>query len=130
MIQTAEGARLGAPMARQVADRFHLLQNLADVLTDVFRAYAPQLARVNAQHTRAPTPVHDPAYPATVPSISAVPLAPQQPSTRAMALTASRQARRVACHEQVWTYHRQGLDTRCDGSPGRAQSAHRAAVSP
>jgi transposase len=37
----AEAARTGAPAARQVADRFHLLQNLADVLTDVFRAHAP-----------------------------------------------------------------------------------------
>jgi transposase len=37
----AEAARLGAPTACQVADRVHLLQNLADVLTDVFRAHAP-----------------------------------------------------------------------------------------
>jgi transposase len=104
----AEGARLGAPMARQVADRFHLLQNLADALTQVFTAHTPQLARVNAQHISAPTPVHDPAYPATIPSISAVPLAPQQPSTRAVALAASRRAQRVACYQQVWMYHRQG----------------------
>jgi Transposase/zinc-finger of transposase IS204/IS1001/IS1096/IS1165 len=61
----AEAARLGAPAACQVADRFHLLQNLADVLTDVFRAHAPQLARVNTQHLTAPTPVHDPADLAT-----------------------------------------------------------------
>ena len=63
----AEAARLGAPTALQVADRFHLLQNLADVLTDVFRAHAPQLARVNAQDTAMPPPVHDPASPATDP---------------------------------------------------------------
>jgi transposase len=78
----AEAARLGAPAACQVADRFHLLQNLADVLTDVFRAHAPQLARVNTQHLTAPTPVHDPADPATDPRRSTVPLAPPQPSTR------------------------------------------------
>ena len=42
----AEAVRLGAPAACQVADRFHLLQNLADVLTDVYRAHAPQLAHV------------------------------------------------------------------------------------
>ena len=45
----AEATRLGAPLACEVADRFHLLQNLPDVLTDVFRAHAPQLARINAQ---------------------------------------------------------------------------------
>jgi transposase len=104
----AEAARLGAPAACQVADRFHLLQNLADVLTDVFRAHAPQLARVTAQHSRAPTPVPDPAYPVTVPTLSTVPLAPPQPSTRAVALAAARRAQRVAHYEQVWTYHRQG----------------------
>jgi hypothetical protein len=52
------------------------------VLTDVFRAHAPQLARVNTQHLTAPTPVHDPADPATDPRRSTVPLAPPQPSTR------------------------------------------------
>ena len=104
----AEAARLGAPAACQVADRFHLLQNLADVLTDVFRAHAPQLARVNTQHLTAPTPVHDPADPATDPRRSTVPLAPPQPSTRALALAAARRAQRVATYEQVWTSHRQG----------------------
>ena len=103
----AEASRLGAPTARQVADRFHLLQNLADVLTDVFRAHAPQLARVTAQHTRAPTPVHDPAHPAA-PCPSTVRLAPPRPSTRAQALAAARRAQRVTAYEQVWSSHRQG----------------------
>jgi transposase len=104
----AEAARLGAPTACQVADRFHLLQNLADVLTDVFRGHAPRLARVHTQHLTAPTPVHDPADPATDPRRSTVPLAPPQPSTRAVALAAARRAQRVATYEQVWTSHRQG----------------------
>jgi transposase len=104
----AEAARLGAPTACQVADRFHLLHNLADVLTDVFRAHAPQVARINARSTAVPTPLHDPASPAIDTSPAAVPLAPQQPSTRAMALAAARRAQRVATYEQVWTSHRQG----------------------
>jgi transposase len=109
----SEAARIGAPLALQVADRFHLLQNLADVLTDVFRTHAPQLARINAVHTHAPTSVLDPDDPAAVPSITAVPIAPPPPSTRAAALAAVRRAQRVAQYEQVWTYHRQGwtLDT-------------------
>jgi len=104
----AEAARLGAPAACQVADRFHLLQNLADTLTQVFTAHATQLAQLEARRTADPTPLHNPADPATVPGIAAVPLAPPQPSTRAAALAAARRAQRVATYEQVWTYHRQG----------------------
>jgi transposase len=104
----AEAARLGAPAARQVADRFHLLQNLADVLTDVFRAHAPQLAHLNAQGTAVPMPLHDPADPATGPRCRTVPLAPPQPSSRALALAAARRAQRVTAYEQVWSDHRQG----------------------
>ncbi|HSF33613.1 MAG TPA: transposase [Candidatus Tectomicrobia bacterium] len=74
----AEAARLGAPLACEVADRFHLLQNLADALTDVFQAHAPQLARINAQCIAVPTLLHDPAFPATD-RLSTVPLAPPQP---------------------------------------------------
>jgi transposase len=91
-----------------VADRFHLLQNLADVLTDVFRAHAPQLAHLNAQGTAVPTPLHDPADPATGPRCRTVPLAPPQPSSRAQALAAARRAQRVTAYEQVWSDHRQG----------------------
>jgi transposase len=102
----AEAARLGAPAACQVADRFHLLQNLADGLTDVFRVHAPQLARVHTQHLTAPPLVHDPADPATGPRRSTAPLAPPQPSTRAVAFAAARRAQRVATYEQVWISHR------------------------
>lgn len=87
----AEAARTRAPEALQVADRFHLLQNLVDVLTDVFRTHASQLARVSAERTNAPTPVLDPAYPATVPSIAA-----------------TRWAQRMAHYQQGWMFHRQG----------------------
>jgi transposase len=104
----AEAARLGAPAACQVADRFHLLHNLAEVLTDVFRAHTPQLARINAQCTAVPTPLHDPADPAAGSGLATVPLAPPQPSIRAAALAAARRAQRVAQYERVWTYHRQG----------------------
>jgi transposase len=95
-------------MALQVADRFHLLHNLAEVLTDVFRAHAPQFARVNAHDRMTPTPVHDPADLATAPSLSSVPLAPPQSSTTAARLARQRRTQRWAHYHQVWTYHQQG----------------------
>jgi transposase len=41
-----EGARRGAPQALQVADRFHLLKNLSEVLQKVFRSHSALLARI------------------------------------------------------------------------------------
>lgn len=44
----AEGARQGAPEATQVADRFHLLQNLAEALDQVFTTHGQVLNAVKA----------------------------------------------------------------------------------
>jgi transposase len=104
----AEAARLGAPAACQVADRFHLLQNLADILTQVFMAHAPQLARINPPRMAAPTPVHDPTCPVVAPQPASVPLAPPQSSTAAARLARQRRTQRWAYYQQVWTHHRQG----------------------
>jgi transposase len=104
----AEAARLGAPAACQVADRFHLLHHLADVLTQVFTAHAPLLARVNPPHVAAPTPVHDPTGPTVAPEPVSVPLAPPQSSTAAARLARQRRTQRWAQSHQVWRYHPQG----------------------
>jgi transposase len=104
----AEAARLGAPTACQVADRFHLLQHLAAVLTQVFTAQAPQLAHLNAQRTTEPTPLHDPACVAGAPARSAVLIAPQPSSSAAARLARQRRTRRWAHYHQVWMYHQQG----------------------
>jgi transposase len=49
-----DGARAGAPQAAQVADRFHLLQNLAEALDQVFSAHGPALKEVSEARSRTP----------------------------------------------------------------------------
>jgi len=96
----AEGARHGAPAATQVADRFHLLQNLKDVLDHVFTLHEKTLDAVNATRRPQPVPFSDKALAVSVPP-HAIPLPVQQRA-------AERHARRQALHTQVWALHRQG----------------------
>ena len=50
----AEAARLGAPHAVQVADRFHLLRNLREALEHVLARHTPVLEQAFRQHTPGP----------------------------------------------------------------------------
>ena len=52
----AEGARLGAPQAQQVADRFHLLMNLRDAVERYLEKYRAQLTVQVAKATRPSSP--------------------------------------------------------------------------
>jgi transposase len=99
----AEGARHGAPGATQVADRFHVLQNLAEALTQVFTTHSPALDAVDAAVRQLPVPLPD----GTV----AVPVPPPPIPARAEQQAAQRAANRQARYEQVWTLHRQGWTT-------------------
>ena len=96
----AEGARQGAPAATQVADRFHLLQNLREALDQVFLTHSPVLDAVNETLCQPPVPLSEGALAVLVPPHD-IPLPAQQ-------RTAQRHARRQAQHTQVWTLHRQG----------------------
>lgn len=51
----AKGIRLGAPDAIQVADRFHLLQNLAETLYQVFGMHGKAIKVVEETHTQRET---------------------------------------------------------------------------
>jgi transposase len=87
----ADGARQRAPDAIQVADRFHLLQNLAEALDQVFNAHSHALAAVNEALRQAPVAQpHD-----TV----AVLVPPPSRSRMAQELVHQRHARRRALHQ-------------------------------
>ncbi len=88
----AEGARRGAPAARHVADRFHLVKNLGDELVQVLQQHRRVLDQV--------------AVPTDVqkgdggPSVASTPPTPRaDPVLR---------ARRLACYEQVVALQAQG----------------------
>src|SRR6266446_7728874 len=96
----AEGARQGASEAIQVADRFHLLQNLREALDQVFITHSPILDAVNETMRQQPVPLPDGAM--------AVPVPPHDIPLLAQQRAAQRQARRQALHTQVWALHHQG----------------------
>jgi transposase len=99
----AEGARQGAPNATQVADRFHLLQNLAEALEPVFTTHDHALQAVNAAMRQQPVPLPD----GTV----AVPVPPPPTPPAEQARAAQRAGRRQTRYDEAWTLHRQGWST-------------------
>jgi transposase len=96
----AEGAQHGAPSATQLADRFHLLQNLREALDQVFLTHSQALDAVNDLVHQQPVPLPDGAL--------AIPVPPHDSPLPAQQRAAQRQARRQALHAQVWALHRQG----------------------
>ena len=96
----ASGIRQGAPAATQVADRFHLLQNLAEALEQVFSRQSAALKAVNEVMRH---PVVSPPDGAVVTPVPG-PLTP----TLVQAKATRRRAQRVALYEQVWTLRHQG----------------------
>jgi len=89
----AEGARRGAPQAEQVADRFHLVQNLAAVLETVFTAHVADLRTVEQATLDADL------GPAIRPG-------PSHREAPKQAKADERRERRLAKYQQVWALHR------------------------
>jgi transposase len=96
----ADGARHGAPQAIQVADRFHLLQNVAETLTQLFNRHSDAFQVVNEAISRTPHLRPD----GTV----VVPVPPSAPPRHAQVQAAHSRSRRLARHEQIWALRRQG----------------------
>lgn len=95
-----EEARQGAPDAIQVADRFHLLQNLAETLDQVFNAHVKTLGALNKARSQKPVPQAD--------GTLAAPGPPPANPPPAVVKAQQRRARRLALYQQVWDLHRQG----------------------
>src|SRR6266446_622222 len=84
----AEGARHGAAAAIQVADRFHLIQNLAAALVEVFTTHQQALAAVNATACQQPIPLPDGTVAVPVPP----PPTPRREQERAAQRAADRKS--------------------------------------
>lgn len=99
----AEGTRVGAPQAQQVADRFHLLQNLVDALQRLLLRNHKLLTEAGKQ-VRAPAAVEKATPTKTETIAGAERRQPQQEQARQQ-----RRERRHARYEQVQEWHRQGM---------------------
>ena len=117
----AEGARLGAPDALQVADRWHLLRNLGDAVARLLLGHQPEMREAARQMTQ-PSTVN--SAPAAAPAGAGESAAEPPPSPAAQQAeaeqktgaaqareqeSAERRERRLAHYTQVQELRRQGL---------------------
>jgi Transposase len=118
----AEGAKRGAPRAKQIADRYHLLVNLRDTLKDALARYQNSLPVVEERGKPAGSSSEEPAQPSP-----AIPVqAPPKPeageagslSAETLQLTAAQRRRQVsranryARYQQIQALSREGLSQR------------------
>ncbi len=93
----AAGSRNGAPDAVQVADRFHLLRNLAEALELAFTGHVRELRDAEQARQQDAVAKGGPVRPDPLP-----------PPKRPLAMAAARREQRMATHRQVWDLHRRG----------------------
>jgi transposase len=97
-----DAARAGAPGAIQVADRFPLLQNLAEALDQVFSAHSSALKAVWEGISAEPVTGRE----------GTVRVPPTTPTAIEEVRAKQRRARRWANYEQIWARHCQGWSNR------------------
>jgi transposase len=120
----AEGAKRGAPRAKQIADRYHLLVNLRDTLKDALARHQDILPVVEEQRKQAGSSLEELAQPSPAAPIPVQ--APPKPevgeaestSAETPQLTAAQlrrqvsRANRYARYQQILALSRQGLSQR------------------
>jgi transposase len=95
-----EGASRGCPEAIQVADRFHLLQNLAQMLEVVLNQHRTLLKNVEDETNNCPIVESE--------KVIAQPIQPPPNPIDAIKLAAVRREPRKEKYDQVWALHKKG----------------------
>jgi transposase len=94
----AEGARLGAPQAQQIADRWHVIRNLGEALT---RCFEQQASDLHAAWNEVVPPIPQPASPVTTSAIT-------RPPNKAELIRQQRRSQRLHRYEQVMALRQGG----------------------
>ena len=94
----AEGARLGAPQATQIADRWHVIRNLGEALT---RCFEQQASDLQAAWNEAVPPTPQPTSPVTTSAIT-------RPPNKAELIQQQRRSQRLHRYEQVMALRQGG----------------------
>jgi transposase len=95
-----EGASRGCPEAIQVADRFHLLQNLAQMLEVVLNQHRTLLKNVEDEINNCPIVKNE--------KVIEQPIQPPPNPVEALKLAEVRREKRKEKYDQVWALHKKG----------------------
>ena len=94
------GMNQGAPHAVQVADRFHLLQNLTEALEQALSSQRDVLKQIDLAQRLADAPT------------GAVVVPPSQPQPELQQQTRQRRQKRLEAYQQVWQLHQQNWSSK------------------
>ena len=103
----AQGAREGAPQAKQVADRWHLLDNLADALVRVLSQHQTSLYQAALARSSSP-PLAEEAVPAPLSAEEPAPDPPSPKHNKAQAQSNLHRTARRERFEKVRSLHLEG----------------------